>query len=98
MPLTLYETSTDGPRQRKSSPKPDSNGRAVTPNPLGAPSERQKRGVLDSFWRVVFGGWLAPFGRWFAALFGKERRATEIVVALALVVTFAVYNYQTAAV
>ncbi|KAL2357799.1 hypothetical protein BJ546DRAFT_183779 [Cryomyces antarcticus] len=76
MPLTLYETSTDGPRQRKSSPKPDSNGRAVTPNPLGAPSERQKRGVLDSFWRVVFGGWLAPFGRWFAALFGKERRAT----------------------
>ncbi|TKA77413.1 hypothetical protein B0A49_03495 [Cryomyces minteri] len=73
---TLYETSTDGPRQRKSSPKPDSNGQVVAPNSLGAPSERQKRGVLDSFWRVLFGGWLAPFGRWFAALFGKERRAT----------------------
>lgn len=66
------------------------NNRPVTPSSIITPSQNKQEGFFRAFFRVVFGSWMMPLGRFFTSFFGGKRNATGVAVVF---VAFAAYYF-----
>ncbi|KAF2836656.1 hypothetical protein M501DRAFT_986943 [Patellaria atrata CBS 101060] len=86
-------------RATTSTPKPESSttfetdmtARSETPASMTKPA--QTEGLFAAFWRVVFGSWLDPLGRWISRVCGGKRKATGLLTTIA-VTALAFYLYS----
>ncbi|KAK4964044.1 hypothetical protein LTR66_012502 [Elasticomyces elasticus] len=56
------------------------NSLAASPSALVKDAKTQNAGFFAGVWNVLFGGWMAPVGRWLLGLCGGVGRATGAIV------------------